>query len=698
MLSRVNLYGLLTLASLFIFPLAANAQDELAKKAKAILKTHCYSCHGEASENGFDVVLVQHRLIENKMVIPGKPEDSELYTKMRDGKMPLAKVKLRPTAAEIDVIKKWIEAGAPDFDPPAPKRAFISNLEVLNLISKDLEKAKKADEDSVPLLRYFTLTHLYNAGLSPVELDNYRAGLSKLVNSLSWGQDIVKPRVVEGSEGTIVAIKLTDYRWNEKTWERILAANPYGVTYQGEPAATCYRETKCTIPHVRADWFVFAASRPPLYHDILRLPATVQELEEKLILPPGTTVSENILLKQVVRAAFNGPTGVSNNNRIIERHDSGDRNGYYWKSYDFKPDVVIENGKPVDHPERNVFQRPLGPDGPNAFQHGGGEMIFSLHNGLQAYYLCDAKGKRLDEGPIDIVRDLDQNGSAVVNGISCMKCHNLGLKEKFDDVRSYVQANPNAFNAKDKKEILALYKEKSELKDKFDKDMKHFGEAVLQTGAQLTDTEPIFVLAKKFESNLDINLAAAEVGVSVKQFEDGLAANASLAQRFGVLKTGGKVKRDKIVVGFGELVQVMDLAGKFQKEEMKAISFKESVRPILVTHCLNCHGGGKGKPKGDIDMTTLDKLKKSPSPGKILVPGKPEQSDIYTSITERDMPDGGKPKPSTQELLILKNWILSGAKERRRSIRGRNRIRAGRRTAAGASPMAESVNWAYVSP
>ncbi len=100
------------------------------------------------------------------------------------------------------------------------------------------------------------------------------------------------------------------------------------------------------------------------------------------------------------------------------------------------------------------------------------------------------------------------------------------------------------------------------------------------------------------------------------------------------------------------------------------------VIPILRTHCLNCHGAA-GKPRGDVDLTTLAKLMKSPSPDKILVPGKPEESDFYTSITQRDMPGGGKPKPSDKELLVLKNWILTGAKERR-SLRGRNRQRVRR--------------------
>jgi hypothetical protein len=100
-----------------------------------------------------------------------------------------------------------------------------------------------------------------------------------------------------------------------------------------------------------------------------------------------------------------------------------------------------------------------------------------------------------------------------------------------------------------------------------------------------------------------------------------------------------------------------------KSEDVKSVSFKTEVLPILRRHCLDCHGGGKGKPRGDVDLTTIDKMKKSPSPGKMLVVGKPDESDVYTSITQRDMPDGGKPKPSKDELLVLKNWILSGAKD-----------------------------------
>lgn len=105
-----------------------------------------------------------------------------------------------------------------------------------------------------------------------------------------------------------------------------------------------------------------------------------------------------------------------------------------------------------------------------------------------------------------------------------------------------------------------------------------------------------------------------------------------------------------------------------KKEEPKAqvltpVSFQRDVLPILRTHCLNCHGA-TGKPKGDVNLTSIANMMKSR--GKILVPGKPSDSDVYTSITEREMPDGGRPKPTPKELTTLRNWILTGAKPRRR--------------------------------
>ena len=72
------------------------------------------------------------------------------------------------------------------------------------------------------------------------------------------------------------------------------------------------------------------------------------ELEKKL----HVDVAENIRQERVVRAGFL-KSGVSSNNRVIERHESP--YGAYWKSYDFGPN------KDTKDERKNIFKHPLGP-------------------------------------------------------------------------------------------------------------------------------------------------------------------------------------------------------------------------------------------------------------------------------------------------------------------------------------------------
>jgi protein TonB len=117
-----------------------------------------------------------------------------------------------------------------------------------------------------------------------------------------------------------------------------------------------------------------------------------------------------------------------------------------------------------------------------------------------------------------------------------------------------------------------------------------------------------------------------------------------------------------------------------KKPDVKAVSYKE-VAPILRTYCGNCHGQ-VGKPKGGVDLRSFAAIKKGDENGKALVvPGNPEKSPLYESITAGRMPDGGKTPPNPKELQLLHDWIASGAKERRRPVRVRpnRRIRLARR-------------------
>lgn len=241
----------------------AHAQADLTKQAQGILKRHCYRCHGEGGKAESELYVLNRESLVPRRVNPGDPEKSSLLVKIRSGEMPQDAEPL--TQADQDTLQKWIAAGAEDFAAGQPVRKFVSPADTLVAIAADLTKIEKTNRDDLPFIRYFTITHLYNAGLDDDQLATYRNALSKLINSLSWGRRVKPPRAVDPQQ-TLFAIDLRDYKWNERIWDAILAANPYGVKHDSPSAKYTYKVTGSELPVVRGDWFVAAASRPPLYH------------------------------------------------------------------------------------------------------------------------------------------------------------------------------------------------------------------------------------------------------------------------------------------------------------------------------------------------------------------------------------------------------------------------------------------------
>lgn len=508
--------------------LAAPSADPAVDK---IFATHCHRCHGRdgANEGGFNFVLDRDRLVASRKVVPGDPAKSKLLARMTsaDDPMPPEEEKVRPSAAEIDAVRKWIADGAPAFRPAARERPFVSPQSMIVSMNKDVAAADPRDR---PYLRYFTLTHLYNAGVPHDELESYRRGLAKLVNSLSWGRQVVVPKPIDPGK-TLLRIDLRDYKWTDRIWDEILFHNAFGVEYGTEAEKQLQAATRTRLAYVRADWFVSAASRPPLYHEILELPTTDRALEAAL----KVNVEENIATDRIARAGFNG-SGVSRNNRLIERHESP--YGAYWKSYDFAGNAQ----------EKNLFARPFGPGTRrNDFRHDGGEIIFNLPNGLQAYLLVDADGRRIDKGPVEIVSDPKQPDRQVVNGLSCMSCHARGMIEKDDQIRSHVEKNPAGFSPGERSKVNAVYPPRDAFRALLKADAERFRAAVAATGAPLSRTEPVAALARKFDEELDLPMIAAELGVRTDTFLKRLDAEPKLARILGPARsTGGTVQRDLV--------------------------------------------------------------------------------------------------------------------------------------------------------
>lgn len=491
--------------------------DPVAKAAFDVLDTHCARCHQvgrlkglKPAKNFGNILALDEIARDPNLILPGNPDGSRLFIMIAKQEMPYDVFQEfsgdpEPTKEEVEAVYKWIKSIEPS---GCDDREPISSQDVVAAIARDLDAQP---EHRRPGMRYITLSHLYNSCAQDKDMVRFRQGVVKLLNSLSRESDVIKLRTVDDKE-TVVAFNLDDLKWSTADWDKIIAAYPYAVRPDSTDYDTVARLTRTPLAWVRGDWFGYTASRPPLYYDLLKLPDDFNELQKQLDLD----VLRNIERFQVKRAGFQ-KSGVSKHNRLIERHSIA--TGYFWTSYDFKG----------DKPEQSLFVRPLGPEGDNAFKADGGETIFSLPNGFQAYYLNTAKGERLDKGPTEIVLDDSQLDRAVTNGISCFGCHNQGIRRATDDVRKHVLAD-RTFPKSVRDKVEALYPPVEEMNRILDEDFNRFRNAMLRAGldpeldSNNVGVESINFLSKQYEKAVDIKAAAAEYGITPEQLADGLAA------------------------------------------------------------------------------------------------------------------------------------------------------------------------------
>ena len=600
-----HLIKLIVLLMFIVGSQNVSAQQQIAQDAYAIFEQSCFICHGPAGSFKESLLIDHNTLIQNGTVIPGNPNTSELYNRLvttdTAKRMPLQQPPL--SAQAINTIRNWILGGAPDWAATSTTDAdFISPGEMLNTIETHLMSLPSFDR---AFARYFTMTHLYNAGETAGVLEGYRNGLSKLVNSLSWGIEVINPQPIDPQQ-TIFYIDLRHYEWDVNDgWTQIEGVYPYHIAFDA-PTETALREQlgrlqtemSCDVPSIYIDWFLATASLPPLYHDLLSLPLTDRELETRL----EVDVVRNLLNApgvRVRRAGFND-SGVSNNNRVVERHTS--RYGAYWKSYDFAGSVGTQN----------IFTHPL------AFTHDGGEVVFNLPNGLQGYYLANASGFRLNEAPINIVSNPAASDPTVRNGLSCMGCHTEGMKIFEDEVRPVIENNTNP--TYDKAQALRLYVEQSKMDTLLGEDMERYRVALTKTGGAVDDIEPISRFHEVFQGPVDVAYAAAVVGLETEVFLNKIKENVGL-QNLGLLVLeSGNMKRDTWTSSFGDIVFALDFPEQFTS-------------PTVITPPERSPGTVVHIPDPNLRAAIAESLGKNPNA--------PITAEEMERLKELDVPDRG---------------------------------------------------------
>ncbi|MBS1832592.1 MAG: DUF1549 domain-containing protein, partial [Acidobacteria bacterium] len=96
--------------------------------------------------------------------------------------------------------------------------------------------------------------------------------------------------------------------------------------------------------------------------------------------------------------------------------------------------------------------------------------------------------------------------------------------------------------------------------------------------------------------------------------------------------------------------------------------FEQRIRPVLVEKCYGCHNASLKSPFGGLRLDTAIDLRKGGDSGAALVPGKPEESRLYTALlyeagAHLKMPPTGKLPANV--IADFKTWIAAGAPDPR---------------------------------
>jgi mono/diheme cytochrome c family protein len=488
--------------------------------ADRVMDQSCRTCHGPGARNEktFPMHDITSMAADPKVVVPGNPERSNLFQSIALSRMPIG---TQLKAEEVDAIRDWINAlgeveEAPEPSTPSPQlKTSHTPVEMLKFIPvdfsqlmlsamADLNEQHRRDRSYI---RYFSFA---NTPLPEIDCDwpeekrnpvrYLHAALNKFINSVSRENQLQKVTPVEGTQGALVRVDIRDFGWDvddwralsegvftrgaqqagfsQNAWNELAEIYPYGLDSHSDAFLSALSKgTDTAIPVLDASWFTHYAASSPYYDMLLRLPENIRQLENRL----GIDVDREILRVNMARAGF-AESGVSDHNRMIERFDLG-RRGYYWKSYDFAGD----DGRQL------LTKFPDGPEwlpGGNAsqtesFEHDGGEMIFSLANGLQGYYLSTADGDRLLVGPTNIVSFRNKpigRGIEILNARSCFDCHENGIIRKNDELRDHIKVS-NSFDLEQQKVLLEMYLESPEMDDLYQRDIGNFIDALEEIDA-----------------------------------------------------------------------------------------------------------------------------------------------------------------------------------------------------------------------
>jgi hypothetical protein len=227
---------------------------DFSRQILPILSDHCFTCHGpdehkrkakfrlDTKDGAFAKLRDGGRAI-----VPGKPAESELVRRITSGdadeQMPPPERGKPLTAAEIDLLKRWVEAGAPwtqhwAFVPPRRPampaavsdlswtRAPIDYFILTRLEREGLQPTSEADKATLIRRVTFDLTGLpptlaeLDAFLADESPQAYERVVARLLDSPRYGEHMARFWLDAARYGDTHGLHLDNYReiWPYRDW------------------------------------------------------------------------------------------------------------------------------------------------------------------------------------------------------------------------------------------------------------------------------------------------------------------------------------------------------------------------------------------------------------------------------------------------------------------------------------------------
>jgi hypothetical protein len=332
--------------------------------------------------------------------------------------------------------------------------------------------------------------------------------LPLLLNSLSLTRNAASARPLDG-DAALLRIDLREMGWDRPIrigtlehadgWEALSVNAALSVAWRGPEADALLEQLGTRTPLLHAHDVARAALGASVYYALLDAPQTLGELRSSLGIPSELDDEPNAYWRAVTTRSR-----ISRQDRTLLRYRGPIGAPLFWHTLDRLPDAS----------SGSALVTPLARDGDES------SVVYTLPNGLPAYFLAAADGSRLDESAVLI--DTSEGDFVPRTAPSCMRCHSdFGVVPVVDELRAYAATDPNGrFSPRETALLAEVYPSQEDLDTLFEADRRRVEDARARLGVPgHPSSSPLDELVLMQGRDLQPPLAAAELFVGTAELE-----------------------------------------------------------------------------------------------------------------------------------------------------------------------------------